>query len=370
MSLIHYSGGERYRPSYADVNLEDAGNDLLSGEKIILHKEILYVPKKVYSINDSSNSQTKEIDKATQLYVNPDEVTSPPDFATFIVFNNKSFKLSLVSSASLEESMAWEIFTHSGIEYVKYINTDTKRNDVVSLIIENFKIKMKENCNFGFLQFYVVADKIRYATEECKKGSLMTFFFYKDMELYYKQPYPLIYPVIMTKKQTFAPLLPGQSMQLIYPANTEISFEESGVAPALILESTEFYGKIYNISTFRCQRSIESNENIYLQYVDESGKTKNAIVIVPPLRVKNNNKLYPVLTNPISDFSLYCYNVHGFVLKNEANYNLGKFLDKNGKCKIIEKKIHSNCVETTIKINNRISPTLDVEDLHGKCMVS
>lgn len=356
----------RTKLAYSKVKLEDAGTSL-SNERVLLHKDLTRNHRK--HSTSTTYDYDYEIDRPAQMYLDPVKIVSPPDSASIILQKDKKFDLSLISSAGVEDKIVWDVFSSCGVS-VTPKSYHANDGDHRSLITQNYEIGLKEGEKLGYLQFLSVADDVKYRDQEFDAGMLITFCFFKHLNLHTKYPYPPIYPIVTSSKVTYAPMLLGQTIQIISPINSKITYSDK-TKTSVLKRKGEGTNGLYKFVTFTCQRVVESNETIYIQSKDEMGKNITSAVIVPCLE-KMGGKLYPVIVKPLADFKIYCYNISGMIVEDKRTGLPGKYegcYDSTNELTILNRSYKGLTQRIALGFRNKNKPWMKIKNFYKECSV-
>ena len=273
------------------------------------------------------------------------KLMNPPNGA--VVYHNDSFDLRMCSHHSLRDTESWVFFGCKDLDV--WCGPQTQRVSLKAVSeggeaeytkfkSQHYRLALKTGVRHGFLQFFQGA---RYGAKTSKGllpyGELKTIFIYRTTERHVNQRnYPPLVPVVPTSHQTYVPLLPDQTLQVIMPDTYNINYSDNGGFQG-IKAIGAYHTAMDKICTyFQCNFTPTQIFPIFLEARDAS---RQGVVIIPPIH-RHRDGVYAVVHNPLEGIELYTNGVDGFIFRTTQNLfeNHHHFLDKQHKLNIESKQ--------------------------------
>jgi len=314
------------KPTYASVKIRDILNEeLINQTQSTTFDKLIEINYPKHHFGNYKNRSVLTSLPFPRINLTNNCTINPTDGG--IVVSDEPFKLMLTSRFAREDKLSWVIFSLYGVE-ISILKDDTSpgSHEPVVFCGKRFKIKLKNNADCGYIQFFQSAKQgCATGPNNYPYGSIITIYVIKYQHIGYEYPY--IITVTPKTLQTFVPLSKNQLIQIVTPQSCEVncSMHSSLANKGRQNSLSEFY----DLSYF--ERTFDDENTMQLIFFRDKISHQQGCVVIPALK-KFNDKKYAVLVNPLNNFSFYTHGLTGVILRMSydlfKNKQRGIYLDK------------------------------------------
>jgi len=303
---------------------------------------------------------------------NEKRVVNPKDGAVFI--GTDEVQVSMISTIPRQQLHAWQMFTHSRLEY----DIDYKSRPHVKEnkhILQRWNLRLRDGFDFGHLQLMVGASELKVQNNAYPQGKLRTFFFFSNSKQFQdKSIYPPMICVVPQARQTYVPLEVGQIMQIVLSDAIRLEPDASLQRHAIRRFKDEIACTNKHVCVYyRCEARPQTIEPIF--FALKNPPSGPGVIIVPTIELIQGEP-YVVLQNPMSEFTLYCNGIKGFILRSQdakvttVGHRTGEWLDRKYQLRIESRITWTQAEESAphydvrVRLLQKSKMTLNIKKLY------
>jgi hypothetical protein len=195
-----------------------------------------------------------------------------------------SFRSHISTPGKNEKPKTWTFLSRFGIRCQMVgdpeIRDVQERGVAFSELVQNLRVELDDEAEWGCLQLRCVADSLTYSRNRYKSGQVLTVYFYRSVEAFESVPFPPLITLNAVVDQTVVPLAAGRVVQVIPPPDSVIVDLQEVGDRCLLFDSKERVGvnNRHLCHRYRCIRPPHRQQHMYV-----SGPNTTAAILLAPV---------------------------------------------------------------------------------------